>query len=156
MAARAVGASPAIRDIAADKRDRSRPFRRRIHAEWSEPSDGRRFDAAVNAAPAMSAFIDGLKRLSSGGRFCLFSGLTDGGTVDAAILNEIHYRQLSITGAYGCTAPQMAQALDILAGHATEAEMLIEDRVPLEAVPAILPDLLSGNRFKFIVDLCRS
>lgn len=153
VAARALGATPAIRDIAPDKRDRTRPFRRRIDAEWSDLSDDRRFNAAVNAAPATPAFIDGLKRLSPGGRFCLFSGLTDGGTIDAAILNEIHYRQFHVTGAYGCTASQMARGLDILAAHASAAELLIEDRIPLEAVPAVLPELLNGNRFKIIVDL---
>lgn len=155
MAARALGAIPFIRDIAPDKQDRSRSFRRRIDAKWSGPSDDRRFDAAVNAAPATSAFIDGLKRLSPGGRFCLFSGLTDGGAVDAAILNEIHYRQFVITGAYGCTAPQMARALGILTGYATAAELLVEDRIPLADVPSALPKLLSGNRFKIVVDFNR-
>lgn len=153
MAAGALGATPAIRDIAADKQDRTRPFRRRIDAGWSDPSDERRFDAAVNAAPATATFIDGLKRLSPGGRFCLFSGLTDGGAVDAAILNEIHYRQLQITGAYGCTAPQMAQALDIISGCPTAAELLIEDRISLADAPSALPKLLSGNYFKIVVDL---
>ncbi len=153
MATKALGAIPAIRDIALDKRDRARPFRRRIETEWFDPSDDRRFEAAVNAAPATGTFIDGLKHLSPGGRFCLFSGLTDGGTIDAAILNEIHYRQLTITGAYGCTAPQIAQALDILAGRPTAAELLIEERIALAAVPTILPKLLSGNHLKIVVDL---
>lgn len=153
LAAFALEAKPAIQDLHPDKQQRTRSFRRQIHAGWSDPADKHRFDAAVNAAPATSAFIDGVKGLSDGGRFCLFSGLTDGKTIDAAFLNEIHYRQLSIVGAYGCTASQMADALTILSDHSSAAEWLIEDRVSLADVPSVLPELLYGNRFKIIVDI---
>jgi threonine dehydrogenase-like Zn-dependent dehydrogenase len=148
VAVRARGARPFIHEIHPERRRQTRPFCRMIEAP-ARPEVG--VDAAINAAPSTAAFTEGLSALKSGGRFCLFSGLTDGRSVPAAVLNEIHYRQLRVSGAYGCTRGQMACALDILSDFRQAAEWLIEARIPLSAVPSVLPRIAEGRAMKMIV-----
>ncbi len=100
------------------------------------------FDAAINATPSFTTFPEGLSRLKAGGRFCLFSGFSKEGSVPASLINEIHYRQLQVVGAYGCTRDQMAKALTLLRRCRDQLELLIEDRIGLEQVPAVLSAVL--------------
>lgn len=109
------------------------------------------FDAAINAAPSTETVIDGIHRLKPGGLFCLFSGLTDERPLPTAVLNEVHYRQLSLTGAYGCTYDQTVAALDILARHHDAARLLIEAEIPLRKVAESLPRILESRSYKLIV-----
>ena len=149
LAVRARGARPFLKEINPRRLRQIEPFRRRIGAGLFET---RTYDVVFNAAPSTDAFTDGLARLKAGGRFCLFSGLTDDGSAPAAVLNEIHYRQLRVSGAYGCTRSQMESALKILSAFKREAARLIEARVPLAAVPSVLPAILEGLALKTVVE----
>jgi len=106
----------------------------------------------VNACSSLDAFRQGLLQLRSGGRFCLFSGFPDEGEACVSLLNEVHYRQLKVLGAYGCTRRQMARSLDIIEAYSEVLALLIEERVTLEAVPSALPRILLGQSLKVIVD----
>jgi len=108
-------------------------------------------DAAVAACPGTGAFTAALSALRPGGRFCFFSGLPGGKHVPAQDLNPIHYRQLTVTGAYGCTRDQMARALALLAEHGCIAARLIDGQFGLEDVPGLLPEILAGARMKCVI-----
>ena len=148
VAVRARGARPVIHEIEPERRRSVQPFCRMIDASDRQEAG---VDAALNAAPSTAAMLDGLARLRSGGRFCLFSGLTDDQRVPSGVLNEIHYRQLRVSGAYGCTRSQMTRALEILSDFRPAAEWLIEARIPLSAVPSVLPRVAEGRAMKTIV-----
>jgi hypothetical protein len=45
----------------------------------------------------------------------------------------------------------MVRALNLLHQHEHTFDLLIEDRLAMEQVPAILPAVLSGKAFKYIV-----
>lgn len=154
VAVRALGARPFLKEINPQRRRQTEHFRRRIGARSIENQtfEKQAFNVVVNAAPSTDTFVDGLSRLPGGGRFCLFSGLTDHRDVPASIINEIHYRQLRISGAYGCTAKQMENALGIISDFRHEIEWLIEARVPLAAVPSVLPRIADGLALKTIVE----
>lgn len=152
LAVRAQNASPFIRDIRPDRLAQSKDFRDRIGVTRAEDRKENGFDAAINAAPSSDTFSQGLSALRPGGRFCLFSGLTDDQPIPIPAINEIHYRQLQIAGAYGCTAAQMKAALSILTDYKNDVKLLIENHIKLEQVPHILPKILAGEAFKFVVD----
>jgi D-arabinose 1-dehydrogenase-like Zn-dependent alcohol dehydrogenase len=149
MAVKAGGGRPFLKEIRPEKLQRTESFRRRIGAL---PCEQKRYDVVINAAPSTETFIEGMTRLDFGGRFCLFSGLTDDRRVPAALLNEIHYRQLRVSGAYGCTRAQMTSALGILDDFRDVVELLIEARIPLASVPVVLPAVADGLALKTIVD----
>ncbi|MFP4031993.1 MAG: alcohol dehydrogenase catalytic domain-containing protein [Desulfococcaceae bacterium] len=150
LAARHRGAEPVIWEIRPDRLAETRAFRDRVGVpEDAGASTG--YDAALNAAPAGSTIGEGLARLRPGGRFCLFSGLTGGSPPSLADLNRIHYRQLTVTGAYGCTRDGMRKALQILAECPNEAALLVEAEVGLAEVPELLPTILEGRGLRRVI-----
>ncbi len=74
------------------------------------------------------------KFLSRGGRLCLFSGLVARGANLSLDANLVHYRELSIAGAYGSTATQNSAALNLIASGKVPVASLITQRLSLEEI----------------------
>jgi L-iditol 2-dehydrogenase len=151
MAARALGVEPFLVETNIRKLDRSRDFRASLGISGSLACDGGDYDAAINAAASPVTFLEGIFKVRPGGCFCLFSGFSDGDPIATGLINEIHYRQLHLVGAYGCTRNNMERALILLQRYKDDVELLIENRIELEQVPDMLPAVLSGQVLKFVV-----
>jgi threonine dehydrogenase-like Zn-dependent dehydrogenase len=132
---------------------KGRLFRLGTGIEASEAPGAGPWDVVVNAAPDGATVLEGISRVRKGGRFCLFSGLTSPEAVPVSWLNEIHYREIQVSGAYGCTREQMRRALGIIAAHRAGVEMLIEERVSLDHVTDSLSAIWDGRALKVVVDL---
>jgi len=155
MAVKAYKAFPFIREINPAKLMKSEKFQHIIGIQRSEVLKDSEifFDAVINAAPSADTFFNGISHLVSGGCFCLFSGLTDSDYyVPVSAINEIHYRQLRVTGAYGCTRLQQKKGLEILSVYQNEAEMLIEEHIRLQDAPSVFPKIAAGDSLKFVVE----
>lgn len=85
-------------------------------------------DLVLPACPDPRALERGLDLLNPGGRLVLFSGLKERSPLD---LNQVHYRELSLIGAYGCTAAQNRRAIDLLASEVIPADLIISHHLPL-------------------------
>lgn len=142
-------------EISKDKLSLSSDFRRMtgIKALLAEELGDAKEDAAVNATSSPEAVSDAFHRLRSGGKFCFFSGIHGNSSSDMKILNEIHYRQLKTTGAYGCTPLQMKEALDILSREGENVRLLVQQRIGLEEVGRQLHSIYSGGMLKTIVGM---
>jgi L-iditol 2-dehydrogenase len=151
MAARDAGAEPFLAEINARKLERSEGFRLRLGITGSVENHRSDFDAVINATPALDTLPEGLSGLKAGGWFCLFSGFPNEGFIPVSLINEIHYRQLHLVGAYGCTRVNMAKAVTLLDRYQDDIEPLIEETINLDRVPGVLSSVLSGQAFKFIV-----
>jgi L-iditol 2-dehydrogenase len=152
LAVRANGAVPIIVDPNGVKLDKSRMFRLKTGIEASVSAGRGTFDVLVNATPSLSALTDGVPLVRSGGRFCLFSGLSGAESVPAALLNELHYREIQVCGAYGCTQDQMHRAVSILDAHREAVEWLIEERISLDQVQDAISSILTGRVLKYVVE----
>jgi len=155
LAARARGASVLIVEKNPERLRRSEDLRRRLAIEADTRVSATDFDVCINAASAHETLVQGLDSLRSGGRFCLFSGLSGSDSIPVGKLNEIHYRQLHLSGAYGCTGKQMAQAVAVLNEYQFEAELLLEVEIGLEEVGVWLERIEAGRVLKVVVDLTR-
>ncbi len=151
LAARSLEAFPLLAEKDPRKLSLSARFRSAAGITADQETQRIDFDVVINAAPALDPFTDGIQRLRSGGRYCLFSGLPSEDSIGAHLLNEIHYRQLRCVGAYGCTRRQMEKALILLRTHAAAVSCLIQERIPLETVQAAFPRMLDGHALKLIV-----
>ena len=109
------------------------------------------FDYCINAAASTDSLTQGLKLLKPGAEFCIFSGLSKDDSVPAVVVNEIHYRQLTLSGAYGCTKKQMQQALEIIGRRDEAVETLIEDIIKLEDTEKVMPAVFAGKNFRYII-----
>lgn len=151
LAVLALGGHPFVVEPHPSKLRKSLTFRLRSGIEASESTDRHGWDVVVNAAPQGATLLEGVPRIRKGGRFCLFSGFTTAETIPVSWLNEIHYREIQVAGAYGCTRPQMRRALDIMVAHRLAVEALIEDTVTLDGVERALAAVGEGTVLKVVV-----
>ena len=98
-----------------------------------EESSGRGVDVILLACRE-AALKSLLELLAPGGRMCLFSGLPAESTRGQLDANLIHYREISITGAYGCTAAQNRAALELIASGQIDVSRLITRRLSLDEI----------------------
>lgn len=147
------GALPTVVEPSLSRRKLANGFLKYSGAEiFSAPNADTMFDAAVNATSASESLLCGIRKLRAGGKFCFFSGLTRGAeTLTSDVINEIHYRELILCGAYGCTRSQMRRALKLLAKHADQFEQLISGVLPLEKTNCGLRNILEGKGMKWVV-----
>ncbi len=153
VAARALGASAFLVETNRRKLERSSTLRDAFNIPGDVEGPHTEFDTAINATPDLGTLSEGLQRLRPDGNFCLFSGFPGHDQLPASLLNEVHYRQLHLVGAYGCTRDQMVRGLALLDQQGNVFAPLIEDCISLEQVAAIMPAVLSGASFKHIVQL---
>ncbi len=147
------GAEPFIVEKNPEKLRLVTPFCKKAEIQISEASALNDFDAVINAAPDPTTLLDGLLKLKPGGKFCIFSGFTKNVSVPTDLVNEVHYRQLTLIGAYGSTKRQMETALKILENNTQTVRLLIHKIITLDEVPLVLPEILQGQALKYVVDL---
>jgi 2-desacetyl-2-hydroxyethyl bacteriochlorophyllide A dehydrogenase len=147
------GASVAMIDTDAEKLAKSAAFRSRYAIETDKPDAQGRFDIIFNATASADTLASGIRRLEPGGRFCLFSGLGSEPESSASIFSELHYRELELVGSYGCTRPDMRDALRLLARYGHDLGFLIERTIRLDEAPSVMATVLAGKSFRQVIDI---
>ncbi len=138
MLASARGARPFVVEPLEERRE----FARQLGAEVLEPSGsvadevmsltaGRGADVAMLATPAVQV-ADAMKAMAPRGRVCVFSGFPKNNAAHPLDMNQLHYRELTLVGAYGCTSRSDREALRLIASGAVDAGRLITMRTCLE------------------------
>jgi len=154
LAAEATGFSPAVFEPNAEKIKKADNCAKFANIKiTSELSEGRQFDYAVNATPAIAAILPGMESLKTNGEYCIFSGLDSTLNISASFLNQVHYLQLTVKGAYGCTKVQMENALFIINKNRQAVECLIEKIIKLENVKDVLEQIATGKSYRYIIAL---
>jgi len=92
-----------------------------------------------------------LELLASGGRICMFSGLPADETTFSLDANLVHYRELELVGAYGCTSAQNRESIEFMAGGAIDVSWLITKRVSLDDLEAGLQHAERQEGMKAVV-----
>jgi nicotinate-nucleotide--dimethylbenzimidazole phosphoribosyltransferase len=105
-----------------------------------------------NACPDPEAFGMGISKAGKGSRYVFFSTLAKDKALDTNLLNLVHYREISLVGAYGLTCQNMVDALAAMEEHQNFLAMLVQQIIPLDRVDSIMPAVLSGVGFKYVVD----
>ncbi len=100
----------------------------------AEETDGRGVDVILTATPEVR--VDGslIRMLAPGGRICIFSGPRTEDYQAPIDLRSIHYRELTVSGAYGCSSRQNRAAAELLVSGAVNAEWIITKRTALENI----------------------
>jgi L-iditol 2-dehydrogenase len=92
-----------------------------------------------------------LEFAAPGGRVLMFSGISADKGVVPTDLNAVHYRELALIGAYGCTTVQCQRALGLMA-EGLEVNWLISKRVTLHDLEESFSNLASKNVMKICVE----
>jgi len=94
-----------------------------------------------------------IKLLAPGGRISVFSGTSPRLSKIQLDSNLIHYNELIVTGAYGCTANQNYRAIDLIASKKIPVNKLITQQVTLDKIAQGLEYTKSKRGLKSIVEV---
>jgi L-iditol 2-dehydrogenase len=102
-----------------------------IIEDWTE---GRGADVTILATPHVRIDDALLRTMGPRGRLCAFSGLPRNDAEVRMDINLLHYRELQLVGAYGCTSTSNAQALSLLGRGEVDLRPLMTERMPLGSI----------------------
>jgi L-iditol 2-dehydrogenase len=105
---------------------------------------------AVSSGPAMN---DALDIATKGGRICFFAGLPKTAPDATLNVNQIHYKELDITGSYSEKKRDFERAFALLNSGAFPAEKIVTHRLPLERVTEAFPLMESGEALKVCIEV---
>lgn len=95
-------------------------------------SGDRGVDLAITCTPHPDALTRAMQLLNKKGRLGFFSGLVGPQNSKNADLNLIHYKELAIKGAYGCSLRHNRAALELLGTGAIDAGKLITREISID------------------------
>ena len=91
-------------------------------------------DVVIIACSSEEAPAQAIRFLSKRGRVVFFSGLKHEKRNITIDHNLLHYKELKIVGAYGCTSQQNRIALDLLSTRRIKVNDLITHRINLDEI----------------------
>jgi len=94
-----------------------------------------------------------MKLLAPAGRVSIFSGIASQFSQSSIDFNQIHYNEFFISGAYGCTADQNRNAMDLISSEHGPAQELITHRVNLDTIHKGIEHTASQKGLKTIVEI---
>ena len=112
--------------------------RRRDFAGGFAGCGERRFDLCMVAVGSPTAYAEAIAHMAPRGRLVVFSGLLPAEDAVALSLNQLHYYEQTLVGAYGCAYRHGVQALAWLADGTVAVGDMISHRLPLSALDEAL------------------
>jgi L-iditol 2-dehydrogenase len=131
----------ARRETASLYSDHQLDFNEDTAAQIMEITHGRGADIVLPCCPGNDPFVMGLEVAAKRGRLGFFSGLTDATSINNHALNNIHYRELSVVGSYGCSSIDDRESLELLAAGKVGMAGLPTLDISWEELPEILSHL---------------
>ena len=117
-----------------------------------DETDGRGADVILTATPEIRVDDQVLRLLSPGGRACVFSGPGFGNRVVPIDLRSMHYRELTVVGAYGCTSRQNGLAVKMIQSGALNLEWLLTMRTSLDRIKDAFLHTSDRRGLKSVID----
>jgi L-iditol 2-dehydrogenase len=113
---------------------------------------GRGADVVITAAAAKIAQEQALAMAMPRGRVSLFGGLPKDDPIIRSDSNLIHYRELTVVGAYGSAPRHNREALELIASGSVPVADLLTHRLPLDSVADALGIVERGEGIKVIIE----
>lgn len=95
-------------------------------------TDGKGADDVIVAAGSKEALLSGIKMAAKMGKVCMFAGLPKSSPEVSVDINELHYRQVSLHGAFSSAPRHNAMALQLIGSGRLKPQKLITHLVSLE------------------------
>ncbi|MBW2603289.1 MAG: alcohol dehydrogenase catalytic domain-containing protein [Deltaproteobacteria bacterium] len=110
-------------------------------------------DALIFACSQVRLNETFMKLMAPAGRVSIFSGITSQLSASSIDFHQIHYNEFFISGAYGCTAEQNRNALELISSQHGLAQKLITHRVPLDNIIEGIEHTASLKGLKTVVEI---
>lgn len=103
------------------------------------------------AAPSKQAQQAALEMAAKRARVVYFAGLPKHDPVSPLDMNQLHYKELAILGAYGATRRQYRITMDYLNRRRDELAAVVTHRFPLEGIGDAFETIRSGAGLKMVI-----
>jgi len=103
------------------------------------------------AAPSKDAQQAALQIAAKRARVVYFAGLPKHDPISALDINQLHYKELSVLGAYGATRRQYRLTMDYLNRRRDELGAVVTHRFPLAEVAEAFETIRSGAGLKMVI-----
>jgi L-iditol 2-dehydrogenase len=103
------------------------------------------------AAPSKQAQQAALEMAAKRARVVYFAGLPKHDPVSALDMNQLHYKELAILGAYGATQRQYRITMAYLARRRDELAPVVTHQFPLDKIGEAFETIRSGEGLKMVV-----
>jgi L-iditol 2-dehydrogenase len=103
------------------------------------------------AAPSKQAQQAALEMAAKRARVVYFAGLPKGDPVSPLDMNQLHYKELAILGAYGATTRQYRITMEYLNRRRKELAPVVTHQFPLERIGEAFETIRSGAGLKMVV-----
>lgn len=114
---------------------------------------GRGFDVVVLATGAAAAVETAIGLVAPGGRVLAFAGMPPGGGVVGIDMNAIHYRQVSLVGAFGGTPPHFRRAVRWVGETTLDLDGYTPRRFALDDALAAFASVERGEGLKTVLEI---
>jgi len=118
-----------------------------------EETQGAGSEVVITACPSPEAQEQALAITRSRGRISFFGGLPHDKSKIPFESNIIHYKEISVFGAYASHHLQYKSALKLLSSQRIEGEKLITHRFPLEEIEKAIQVVKKGKALKAIITM---
>ena len=116
-----------------------------------ERTAGRGAERISVAAPAKQAQQAALEMAAKRARVVYFAGLPKHDPVSPLDMNQLHYKELAILGAYGATHRQYRITMDYLDRRRDELAPVVTHQFPLDRIDEAFETIRSGAGLKTVV-----
>jgi Threonine dehydrogenase and related Zn-dependent dehydrogenases len=99
-----------------------------------EMTDGAGADVVIPACSSPEIIVQGIRMLKKRGRIVFFSGLPNEHKNISIDPNLLHYKEIQVCGAYGCTSDQNRKAVNLLSKRKINVNYLITERISLDGI----------------------
>ena len=109
------------------------------------------YDYVFTACSIFNTHKKGFQLLANGGAINFFGGLPNPAPYMEIITNELHYRELTLTGSHGSTPIQHATAIKIIKENKSFFQKLITHRFSLDEISKAFELASSGEGIKILI-----
>src|ERR671936_584554 len=120
-------------------------------AEVMGRTSGAGADRISVAAPSKQAQQAALEMAGKRARVVYFAGLPNHDPVSRLDMNQLHYKELPILGAYGATHRQYRITMDYLDRRQDDLARVVTHRFPLERIADAFETIRSGTGLKMVI-----
>jgi L-iditol 2-dehydrogenase len=115
-------------------------------------TEGSGVERVLVAAPSKQAQQAALMMAAKRGRVVFFAGLPKHDPVSPLDMNQLHYKELAILGAYGATHRQYRITMDYLTRRRKELTPVVTHRFPLDRIAEAFATIRSGTGLKMVIE----
>jgi len=120
-------------------------------AQALEHTGGKGPERVIVAAPSKQAQQAALEMAAKRARVVYFAGLPKHDRIRPLDMNQLHYKELEILGAYGATHRQYRLTMEYLGRRRDELAAVVTHRFPLDKIGEAFETIRSGSGLKMVV-----